>query len=151
MDEMAAMLAMSEARLSGKVALLICLLGHQLLLFCIGRWTVELDWWRAVLTAFAGVAGLSIGSVTLPPFAAPLFAMAAAFVTMRYVYEMDLWQHLVMTVAWYLLPLASLFAAAMLFDIPPPASAPPPLTPEQQQRLIEQLKESGDPPPAPDP
>ena len=76
-------------RVSGMLAFVICLVCHQALLFAIGRWTVELDGWRATSTALAGVAGLSIGSVTMSGLLAPLAACLAAFVVMRLVYPKE--------------------------------------------------------------
>ena len=128
---------MGSARVSGMLAFAVCLICHQALLFAIGRWTIELDGWRALLTTMAGVAGLSIGSVTLPPLAAPLFAMIAAFITMRYVYEMEAWQQGVMAAAWYLVPLGALFLAGALFSSPEPE---PPARTMSKEEVLEALK-----------
>jgi hypothetical protein len=133
---------MGSARISGMLAFAMCLICHQALLFAIGRWTIELDGWRALFTTLAGVAGLSIGSVTLPPLAAPLMAMVAAFITMRYVYEMEAWQQGVMAAAWYLFPLGALFLAGALFSSPEPQ--PPPTV--DKERIVEAVRKSAEKP-----
>jgi len=129
--------ATGSARISGMVAFVVCFVCHQALLFAIGRWTIELDGWRALFTTLAGVAGLSIGSVTLPPVAAPLLAMIAAFITMRYVYEMEAWQQGVTAAAWYLGPLGALFLAGALFSSPEP---PPPARVMTKEEVLKALK-----------
>jgi hypothetical protein len=135
--------ATGSARISGMLAFAVCLICHQALLFAIGRWTIELDGWRAVFTTMAGVAGLSIGSVTLPPLAAPLLAMIAAFITMRYVYEMEAWQQGVMAAAWYLVPLGALFLAGAFFSSPE-AEPPPRVGREKTLEAVRKIAEKED-------
>jgi len=134
MEEILSILALSgSSRVSGMLALAVCLICHQALLFAIGRWTVELDGWRATATAVAGVAGLSIGSVTMPGLLAPFGACFAAFVVMRFVYEMEAWQFGVMTVGWYGFSLGSLLLAGILFSSPADRTGPP--TPAERGAL----------------
>lgn len=125
-------------RVSGMLAFVVCIICHQVLLFAIGRWTVELDGWRAVSTTLAGVAGLSIGSVTMPGMLAPLAACLAAFVVMRFVYEMDAWQFGVMVAGWYGFSLGSLLLAGMLFSSPADNAEPPPV---DREAVLEVLRE----------
>lgn len=133
----------SGGRIFGVLAFVICLIGHQSLLFAIGRWSVELDGWRALFTTTAGIAGLSIGSVTLPSWAAPLGALLAAFVVMRYVYELDGWQQSVMAVGWYAFPLGSLLLAGFLFGMPAPAPSGP--SPGPKEEILESAKRPMEP------
>lgn len=139
MDELVLTTSMGAGgRISGMLAFVICLIGHQSLLFAIGRWSVELDGWRALFTTTAGIAGLSIGSVTLPSWAAPLGALLAALLVMRYVYEMDCWQQSVMAVGWYAFPLGSLLLAGFLFGMPAGNSSGPP--PRSKNEILESIK-----------
>jgi hypothetical protein len=134
MEAMALMTGVTGGtRVSGMLAFVVCLVCHQVLLFAIGRWTVELDGWRATSTALAGVAGLSVGSVTMPGLLAPLAACLAAFVVMRRVYEMDSWQFAVMPAGWYGFSLGSLLLAGILFSSPSDSSGPP--TPAERGAL----------------
>lgn len=126
-------------KVSGMLAFVVCLVCHQTLLFAIGRWTVELDGWRATATSVAGVAGLSIGSVTMPTLLAPLAACLAAFVVMRFVYEMDAWQFGVMAAGWYGFSLGSLLLAGMLFSSPANNAGPPP--PVDREAVLEVMRE----------
>jgi hypothetical protein len=140
MEEMVSVLGSTGgAKVSGMLAFVVCLICHQTLLFAIGRWTVELDGWRATATATAGVAGLSIGSVTMPGLLAPLAACLAAFVVMRFVYEMDAWQFGVMAAGWYGFSLGSLLLAGMLFSSPADNSEPPP--PVDREAVLDVLRE----------
>lgn len=100
-------------------ALIIAIVAVHLLIWLIGRWNVDNDWWRSVCVAFVG---LVVGSAPswfqgqgfLPAAGAMLFGAFVIFEICRALFDMEIWQRLVTALATPVIGILSLGAGILI-------------------------------------